>query len=100
MTVLVVFKCFQLDMSKICLFGIELTLTLYSIDTHFDTLTTVFENIVGKGEIARNEHFLLFPQCLLLNQITVSQIVHIFDILILYFYLLPNWKSLKLAYQV
>ena len=24
-----------------------------------------FENIVGKGEIARNEHFLLFPQCFL-----------------------------------
>ena len=22
-----------------------------------------FENIVGKGEIARNERFLLFPQC-------------------------------------
>ena len=24
-----------------------------------------FENIVGKGEIARNEQFLLFPQCFL-----------------------------------
>ena len=22
-----------------------------------------FENVVGKGEIARNEQFLLFPQC-------------------------------------
>ena len=34
-----------------------------SIDTHFDSSTmTAFENIVGKGEIARNEQFLLFPQ--------------------------------------
>ena len=24
-----------------------------------------FENTVGKGEIARNEQFLLFPQCFL-----------------------------------
>ena len=24
-----------------------------------------FENTVGKGEIARNEQFLLFPQCVL-----------------------------------
>ena len=42
---------------------------------------TAFENIVGKGEIARNEQFLLFPQCFQLNQITVSQFVHIFDII-------------------
>ena len=40
-----------------------------------------FENIVGKGEIARNEQFLLFPQCFLLNQIVVSPFVHIFDII-------------------
>ena len=26
---------------------------------------TAFENIVGKGEIARNEQFLLFPECFL-----------------------------------
>ena len=44
-------------------------LTLYSIDTHFDThqQQTAFENIVGKEEIARKEQFLLFPQCFLLN---------------------------------
>ena len=40
---------------------------------------TAFENIVGKGEIARNEQFPLFPQCFLLNQIIVSPFVHIFD---------------------
>ena len=42
------------------------------------------ENIVEKGEIARNEQFLLFPQCFLLNQIIVSPFVHIFDIISLF----------------
>ena len=42
---------------------------------------TAFENIVGKEEIARNEQFLLFPQCFLLDQTTVSAFVHIFDII-------------------
>ena len=49
-------------------------LTLYSIDTLFFThqQQIAFENIAGKGEIARNEQFLLFPQCFVLNQIIVS----------------------------
>ena len=42
---------------------------------------TAFENIVGKGEIARNEQFILFPHCFLLYQISVSPFVHIFDII-------------------
>ena len=33
---------------------------------------------MGKEEIARNEQFLLFPQCFLLNQKIVSPFVHIF----------------------
>ena len=37
-----------------------------------------------KGEIARNEQFLLFPQRFLLNQIIVSPFVHIFDIMYLF----------------
>ena len=45
---------------------------------------SAFENIVGKGEIARNEQFLLFPQCFLHNQIIVSLFVHIFDIISLF----------------
>ena len=45
---------------------------------------TAFENTVGKGEIARNEQFLLFPQCFLLNQIMVPQFVHIFNIISLF----------------
>ena len=47
-----------------------------------------FENIVGKEEIARNEQFLLFPQCLLLNQIIIP---HLYIFLTSYFYLLLNW---------
>ena len=43
-----------------------------------------FENIVGKEEIARYEQFLLFPQCFLLNQKIVFQIVHIFNIISLF----------------
>ena len=30
----------------------------------------VFENTVGKGEIACNEQFLLFPQCLLFGELS------------------------------
>ena len=43
-----------------------------------------FENIVGKGEIAHNEQFLLFPKCFQLSQITVSPFIHIFDIISLF----------------
>ena len=45
---------------------------------------TTFKNIEGKEEIARNEQFLLFPQCFLLSQIIVSPFVHIFDIISLF----------------
>ena len=31
----------------------------------FPEQALAFENTVGKGEIARNEQFLLFPQCFL-----------------------------------
>ena len=34
-----------------------------------------FENTVGKGEIARNEQFLLFPQCFLPVWITFFHFV-------------------------
>ena len=36
-----------------------------------------FENTVGKGEIARNEQFHLFPQCFLTIWITFSHIYQI-----------------------
>ena len=38
---------------------------------------TAFENIVGKEEIARNEQFLRFPQCFLLNQKIITPFVNI-----------------------
>ena len=45
---------------------------------------SAFENIVGKEEIARNEQFLLIPQCFLLNLIIVSPFVCIFNIISLF----------------
>ena len=45
---------------------------------------TVFENIVGNGEIACNEQFLLFPQWFLFSQIIVSLFIHYSDILSLF----------------
>ena len=45
---------------------------------------TVFENIVGKGETAHNKQYLLFPQCFLLNLITISLFAHIFDTMSLF----------------
>ena len=58
---------------------------------------TVFENIVGKEEIACNELFLLFPQCFLHNQINVP---HLSIFWTSYLYLLLNLKSPKLAHEV
>ena len=39
---------------------------------------------MGKEEIARNEQFLLFPQCFLLKQITVSSFIYISAIIFLF----------------
>ena len=50
-----------------------------------------FENIVGKGEIAHNEQFLLFPR-FQLNQITVSPFVLIFDIISFFAFELEDSK--------
>ena len=52
---------------------------------------TGFENIVGREEIARDEQFLLFPQCCLLNQNIVSPFVNICDIISLFAAELENW---------
>ena len=40
--------------------------------------------MVGKGEIARDEEFLHFPQCFVLKEITVSRFVPIFAIIPLF----------------
>ena len=74
---------FNFELCKRVLCGEVLTLS--SINTHFDASTMrSFENILGKEEIARNEQFLLFPQCFLLNQIIVSPFVHIIDIICIF----------------
>ena len=39
---------------------------------------------MGKGEIAHNEQFLLFPQCFQLNQIIVYPFVHVSDVISLF----------------
>ena len=67
------------NMVRLCLNPL---LHIYSILTHQQQ--TAFENIEGKEEIARNEQFLLFPQCFLLNQKIVSPFVNIFDIISLF----------------
>ena len=45
---------------------------------------TAFENIVRKEEIPRDEQILFFLQCFVLNRITASTFVHIFDIIPLF----------------
>ena len=51
-----------------------------------------FENIAGKGEIARNEQFLLFPQCFLYFQRTFY---HFHQNQNCRLQTLSVWKSLK-----
>ena len=58
---------------------------------------TVYENIVGKEEIACNEQFLIFPQYFLLNQIIVP---YLSIFLTSYFCSLLKWKSPKLECEV
>ena len=56
-----------------------------------------FENIVGKGENAGNQHCLLFPQCFLPfpKQSSIFQ-SHLFCRL----QILSNWTSLKICHLV
>ena len=50
----------------------------FKFDKNGRKLSKPVENTVGKGEIAFDEQFLCFPQCSLLEQITVSPFIHIF----------------------
>ena len=54
-------------------------------------------NIVGKQEISRNEQFLLFPQCFLLDEMIESPFVHNFYTISLF---VAVFESLKSAYLV
>ena len=84
-------NCFNTSLQHILVFHhavckMHAGITFCKPFTHFDNQQqTAFENIVGKEEIARNEQFLLFPQCFLLNQIPVilPPLDHIFDIIFL-----------------
>ena len=61
------------------------TLTFNYTDTHFEEINKIdVENIAGKGETASKKQFLLFPQCFLHDQITVSPFVHSSDIISLF----------------
>ena len=61
----------------------RLLMTLYEM---------LFENIVGKGENAGNQHFLLFPQCFISFSIQISfSKSHLFCCL----QMLSIWKSLN-----
>ena len=51
-----------------------------------------FENTVGKGEIACNKHFLLFPPCFLPVRSTVG---HFHEVQNCRLQILLVWKSLK-----
>ena len=51
-----------------------------------------FENTVGKGEIARNEQFLLFPQCFISFWRTFCQCKQVLNCRL---QSLSLWKSLK-----
>ena len=54
-----------------------------------------FENTVGKGENAGNQHFLLFPQCFLPNHLHKSSSeVHVECDL----QMLSNWTGLKFCH--
>ena len=69
---------------------------LKPVPTQWHLLTPLgnkpFENTVGKGEIARNEHFLLFPQCFQPVWITFF---HFHQIWNCHLQTLSVWKSLK-----
>ena len=70
-------------------------LTLYrTIPTYNNPEKESFENIVGKGENAGNQHFLLFPQCFLPfpKQISIFQ-----PNLICCLQMLSIWTSLKIC---
>ena len=66
----------------------------YPIPTQWHLLTPLgpLENTVGKGEIARNEQFLLFPQCFLPIWITFCHFRQIWNCRL---QTLSVWKSLK-----
>ena len=84
-------NAFKLDWPNILSFGKGLTHS--HTMTPFDALgKQTFKNTVGKGEIARNEQFLLFPQYFLPVSITCCHFHQIWNCLL---QTLSVWKSIK-----
>ena len=72
--------------------NIRTILTLYhTIPTFNDSENKPFENMMGKGENAGNQHFLLFPQCFIPYQ---SQKLSFQRNLFRRLQILSNWISL------
>ena len=57
-------ECFQ-KLSSLGSLKVGIVLTLYHALQTSNTPQKTFENILGKEDNAGNQHFLLFPQCLL-----------------------------------
>ena len=57
-------RCFKIGVGKFDKGLTRLTLS-HTSPGFYVSAAQAFENTVGKGEIARNEQFLLFPQCFL-----------------------------------
>ena len=62
-------------------------LNISHLQTHFDAIAaeTTFENIVAKGEIARDEQFPLWPQCFQLYLTVKISLVEIFQVFVTMF---------------
>ena len=71
--------------------GLPLTLSQTSPGFYVSQYKS-FENTEGKGEIARHEQFLLFPQCFLSFKITFCHFHQIWNCRL---QILSVWKSLK-----
>ena len=85
-------NAFNLDQPEILSFGKELTRS-----RHITTLKKeAFENIVGKGEIVGNQHFLLFPKMFSTFVKTLTFESHLFCRL----QVLSFWTSLKFCHLV
>ena len=72
--------------------------------THYQTIPTFnnpekdsFENIIGKGENAGNQHFLLFPHCFLAFPRQISDFE---SLLFCRLQMLSNWAGLKFCHLV
>ena len=75
--------------------SISKLLTLYhTILTLNDPEKKPFENIVGKGENAGNQHFLLFPQC----SLPIPKRISSFKLHLICHLQMPSiWTSLKIC---